>query len=248
MTRLRAILVDDETPARERLKRLLRSHPDVECVGEASDGLRALALADETSPDLVFLDIQMPELDGLAVAAALSPSGPAVVFVTAFDDHAIRAFELAAVDYLLKPIVEERLVEALRRVRLRIAAKATVETARPEKALPKPTKMAVRTGSKYVVFDTERISAILAQDHYSAILVDGAEHLSDDPLDKLMERLDETHFVRVHRSAILNLRFVRELTNVGDRKYVAVMEGAPKTKIAISRDKLDDLKARLGIP
>ena len=97
---IRALLVDDEDSARTRLRRLLGVHADIECIGEASDGLQALSLVDELGPDVVFLDIQMPEIDGLAVAAALSQPGPCVIFATAFDEHAIRAFEVAAVDYL----------------------------------------------------------------------------------------------------------------------------------------------------
>ena len=244
---IRALLIDDEPPARDRLRRLLRAHADVECVGEAGDGLSALELAEETKPDLVFLDIQMPEMDGLAVAAAFSKPGPAVVFVTAFDEHAIRAFDLAAVDYLLKPVSKERLSEALLRVRARrMSGDSTLREA-VAKPLPKPSKMAVRSGAKYAALDTDRISAILARDHYSAILVDGNEHLSDDSLDKLSERLDETHFVRVHRSAVINMRFVGELQHEGDRKYVAVLTDTAKTRVAISRERLDEVKARFGI-
>src|SRR5688572_720271 len=106
---LRTLLVDDEPPARDSLRRLLKEHHDVECVGEATNGVEALEKIDELAPDLVFLDIQMPEMDGLEVAACMKTSGPAVIFATAFDEHAIRAFDLAAVDYLLKPIKKDRL-------------------------------------------------------------------------------------------------------------------------------------------
>lgn len=113
---------------------------------------------------------------------------------------------------------------------------------------PKNRKMAVRSGAKYVVFDAERIAAILARDHYSTILVDGRELLSDDPLDKLMDQLDEEHFLRVHRGAILNVGFVQELQKEGDRKYVALLSDAARTEVPISREKLDELKSRLGVP
>jgi two-component system LytT family response regulator len=244
---IRALLVDDEPPARERLKRLLKAHADVECVGEAGDGLRALSMVEALKPDVVFVDIQMPELDGLSVAAAMAKGGPAVIFATAFDEHAIRAFELAAVDYLLKPISKERLAAALDRVRTKRVGGAEVARAALEQLDPPVRRMAIRCGSKYAVFDTDRVSAVIAHDHYASILVDGREHLSDDSLDQLMERLENKRFMRVHRSAIVNIAFIRELEQEGDRKYVAVLSDTTATRVPISREKLDELKARLGI-
>ena len=244
---IRAIVVDDEQPARERLQRLLAAHPDVACVGEAGDGVAALALVEALSPDVVFLDIQMPELDGLGVADAMPKGGPQVVFVTAFDQHAIRAFELAAVDYLLKPVKKERLAAALARVRQRTHRAAEMARAVISRLEPRAHKMAVRAGAKYVVFDVEHVAAVIAQGDYACILVDGRELLSDDSLDKLMERLDDARFVRVHRSAIVNIGFIRELQQEGDRKYVALLSDAAGTRVPISREKLDDMKRRLGI-
>lgn len=244
---LRTLLVDDETPARIRLRRMLDAHTDVVCVGEATNGLQALEKVDELTPDLVFLDIQMPELDGLSVAAALPSSGPKVVFVTAYDAHALRAFELAAVDYLLKPVNKERLASSLNRIRTDSRAASDQARAIDSRLINCMQRMAVRSGSKYLVFDIQRIAAILAQDHYSVNLVDGQELLSDEPLDKLMLRLDERQFLRVHRGAILNLEFLQELQQEGDRKYIARVAGSPSARIPISRDKLDELRQRLGI-
>jgi two-component system LytT family response regulator len=247
MSSLRILLVDDETPARDRLRRLLAAHPDVECVGEAGDGLTALSKIEELRPDLVFLDIQMPEVDGLTVAGALLDDGPSVVFATAHDEHALRAFDLAAVDYLLKPIDKTRLAAALARVRSMRAPGAELARAVRRQLEQKTRKMAVRCGTKYVVFDVERVSAIIAQHHYAAIIVDGRELLSDDPLDRLLERIDDEDFVRVHRSAIVNMRFVAELVQEGDRKFVAVLSDKPQTRLPVSRDRIDIVKARLGI-
>ncbi len=244
---LRTLLVDDEPPARDRLRRLLSGHSDVEVVGEAGNGLEALEKIDELRPDILFLDIQMPEMDGLEVAASMPDTGPAVVFTTAFDAHAIRAFELAAVDYLLKPVAKDRLRASLDRVR----ASTTTSREAAEGVLSKlprhGRRMAVRFGTKYVVFDSERIAAILAQDHYATILVDDRELVSDESLDKLMKRLDGRQFLRVHRGAILNVSLVRELQQEGDRKYVALIAGAAGARVPISREKLDELKQRLGI-
>jgi two-component system LytT family response regulator len=244
---IRTLLVDDEPPARDRLRRLLKDHADVECVGEASNGLEALEQIDELTPDLVFLDIQMPEMDGLEVAASIPKPGPAVVFATAYDAHAIRAFDLAAVDYLLKPIAKDRLRVSLERVRRTRVPGADLAQAVLSRMGTRTQRMAVRSGAKYVVFDTDRIAAILAQDHYATILVDGRELLSEDSLDKLMNRLNDEKFLRVHRGAILNVTFVQELLQEGDRKYVALLAGAAGTRVPISREKLDELKARLGI-
>jgi len=244
---LRTLLVDDEPPARTRLRRMLDAHADVVCVGEATNGLQALEKVDELTPDLIFLDIQMPELDGLSVAAALPTGGPKVVFVTAYDAHALRAFELAAVDYLLKPVNKERLAGSLERIRTDSRPASEQARAIDSCLVARRQKMAVRSGSKYLVFDIQRIAAILAQDHYSVILVDGQELLSEEPLDKLMLRLDERHFLRVHRGAILNLEFLQELHQEGDRKYIARVAGSPSARVPISRDRLDELRQRLGI-
>ncbi|HTE50901.1 MAG TPA: LytTR family DNA-binding domain-containing protein [Kofleriaceae bacterium] len=244
---LRTLVVDDEPPARDRLRRLLQDHSDVEWVGEASSGLEALERIAELDPDLVFLDIQMPEMDGLEVAASIPRPGPAVVFATAYDAHAIRAFELAAVDYLLKPVDKDRLRLTLERVRSTSVSSADLAQAVLARMDTQNQRMAVRSGAKYVVFETARVAAILARDHYATILVDGRELLSEESLDKLMDRLDRRNFMRVHRGAILNLAFVQELQQEGDRKYVALLAGVAGIRVPISREKLDEVKARLGI-
>jgi two-component system LytT family response regulator len=245
---VRAVIVDDEPPARSRLKRLLSEHSDVEVVGEAGDGLSALATIESLHPDVVFLDVQMPELDGLGVAAALGENGPAVVFATAYDAHAIEAFKLAAVDYLLKPIDRIRLAASLSRVSKRRVpaeelARAVLERLEPRRS----RKMAVRCGAKYVVFDVAGVAAVLAQDHYAAILVDSKELLSEESLDHIMMRLDPEVFLRVHRSAIVNMTLVKELEQEGERKYVTVLADARGTRVPIARDRLEAVKAHIGI-
>jgi len=246
---LRCLIADDEPPARGRLRRMLGGMLDTEVVGEASDGVAAIEEVCRLKPDLLLLDIDMPELDGLAVAAALPAGATDIVFVTAYDAHAVRAFELAAVDYLVKPVSRERLEAALTRVRNRRPREAP-DVAKLLARLTRgglPARMAVRCGAKVLLFDPSRVSAVLARDHYTAILVDGRELLADDSLDELTRRLDAPHFVRVHRSALLNLTFVRELIREGDRKYVAILAGAQGARIPISRERLPALKAALGL-
>ena len=243
---VRAFIVDDEAPARQRLRRLLQAR-QVEIVGEASDGVGALEQLRELRPDLVFLDIEMPELDVLGVAEALPGNGPAIVFVTAYDEHALRAFELAAVDYLVKPIVAQRLDDALARVSARrepAELGALIQGLNRGRPLQ---RMAVRCGSRVQVFDPAAVSAVLARDHYSAILIGAQELLSDDSLDVFERRLDPARFLRVHRSAIVNLASVKELILEGDRRYAAILADAGATRVPISRERLAVLKAALGL-
>lgn len=254
---LRCFIADDEPLARERTKRLLRGIADVEVIGEAGDGLTTLEQVTASSPDVLLLDIQMPELDGLGVASALAESAaaPLIIFVTAYDEHALAAFELAALDYLVKPVDAERLVKAIERAR---RARSRPE---PAEALPGqlaallarlgPTqaarRMAVRCGAKLVVFDPSQARALVARDHYSAIVMGAGELLADDPLERLARRFDASAFLRVHRNAFINLSHLRELQHEGDRRYVAVLDDAAGTRIVVSRERLAALRAALGL-
>jgi DNA-binding LytR/AlgR family response regulator len=256
---LRCFIADDEPLARERLKRLLSPLAGVSVVGEAADGATTLAELSTCSPDVLLLDIQMPELDGLAVASELATreTSPIIIFVTAYDEHALAAFEVAALDYLVKPVSAERLEAAIERAR-RACKSAAAET-RP--ALPEqlatllaqlgpgaaPRRMAVRCGAKLVVFDPSRAHALVARDHDSAIVTDTGELLADDPLERLARRFDPSLFIRVHRSAYINLALLAELAHEGDRRYVAVLADAARTRIPISRERLPALKAALGL-
>ncbi len=254
---LRCFIADDEPLARERLRRLLAGMSDVTLAGEAGDGVSTLEQVGACSPDVLLLDIQMPELDGLAVAAELAASdtAPAIIFVTAYDEHALAAFELAALDYLVKPVSEERLATALTRARRARALPGPLSAlpdqlsallARLGPAQP-ARRMAVRCGAKLVAFDPSRAHALIARDHYSAILTDGSELLADEPLERLARRFDPGVFLRVHRSAFINLSLLRELVHEGDRRYVAVLGDAAGTRIPVSRERLPALKAALGL-
>ena len=247
---IRVLIVDDEAPARARLARMLSDFKDLEVVGEASNGLEALQLAETLKPDLALLDIEMPELNGLEVAEAWLGKGPTVVFVTAYSEHALKAFELSALDYLVKPVSPERLMETVERVRNRKGSSPSGDLklllSRLEEGRVKK-RMAVKCGAKYKVFDPSQISAIVAKGHYAALMVEGQELLTDDGLETLAQRLDPKKFLRIHRSAIINLDFLKELEHEGDRKYLAVLSDPIKSRLPVSRERLDDLKKELGI-
>jgi DNA-binding LytR/AlgR family response regulator len=247
---IRVLIVDDEAPARKRLARMLAAHPEIKLVGEAANGVAALESQRELLPDLIFLDIEMPEMNGIDVARNLQPDGPPIIFVTAYDEYALKAFEANAMDYLLKPVETARLEVAIERAKKLISGKS--QALRPEffktmNSEARPKRLAIRSGAKFVVFDPQQISAILAKDHYSAFIVNGRELLSDDPLDLVEARLDGAVFVRVHRSSIINLNYLAELEREGDRKFTAVLSDSAKTRVAVSREQLPLLKKTLGI-
>ncbi|HEV2353605.1 MAG TPA: LytTR family DNA-binding domain-containing protein [Puia sp.] len=247
---IKALIVDDEAPARSRMIRMLSGFPDLTVVGEASNGLEALQASQAFQPDVVFLDIEMPELNGLEVAEALGGKGPTVVFVTAYSEHALKAFELSALDYLVKPVTPERLAETLERVRRRKEPQAPSQLQKLIERLEEGRtrrRMAVKCGAKYRVFEPSQVSAVIAREHYAAILVEGQELLADDSLDQLAQRLDPARFLRIHRSAIINLDYLRELEHEGDRKYTAVLSDPAKTRLPVSRERLEDLRKVLGL-
>jgi DNA-binding LytR/AlgR family response regulator len=246
----RVLIADDEAPARSRLRRMLGSFSDMEVVGEASNGLEALQMVQTAKPDLIFLDIEMPELSGLEVAEALEGQGPTVVFVTAYSEHALKAFEYSALDYLVKPVSPERLAETIERIRKRKEATSFHQfqalMTRLEEGRAK-RRMAVKCGAKYKVFDTDLISAVVAKDHYAVLLIEGQELTADDSVDSLEKRLDPQKFLRIHRSAMINLDYLNELEHEGDRKYSAVLSDVAKTKLPVSRERLDELKKILDL-
>lgn len=252
MKPLELLICDDEPPARRRLARLLESIEGTEVVGEAAHGFDALEKIEALSPSVVLLDISMPELDGLEVAEAVQAKqgGPSIVFTTAHEEHAARAFDFAAVDYLLKPIRLDRLRVALDRCRARSQTES-----RPAMALPhlreqlgmQPARLALKSGARHVLVSPSDIQLISAEDHYAVVRTAQGEHLCDPSLDTLEKRLGQADFLRVHRSAIVRLSAVRELVCEGDRRYFLVMSDESSTRVPISRDRLPDVKRALGV-
>lgn len=197
---LSVCIVDDEPPARRALEWLLSKHTDVVVTGSCGDGAAAVTMIRAQRPDLVFLDVQMPGGDGFDVLGALDPQPPAVVFVTAFDTYAVRAFDVRAVDYLVKPFSDERFELVLSRVR-------EVLTRR----LPPPGPLVVKDGHRTYVLPSNEIEWIESEDYYVRIHAGPQQPLVRRTLQSILESLEPLGFVRVHRSAAVNLRHVRQV-------------------------------------
>jgi two-component system, LytTR family, response regulator len=243
---LRVAIVDDEEPARTILREYLSRAEGVEIVAECRNGFEAVKAASELKPDLLFLDIQMPKLNGFEVLELLGP-GACVVFVTAFDEHAIRAFEVNAVDYLLKPVAFERFAAALERARGRLQARAPLAvgellaTVRPAGA-PRE-RLLVRQGPKVHVIPTDKLDWAEAQDDYVSLRSEGKAYLKQMALSELESTLDPARFVRIHRSYLLNVdRLSRIETEGGEAKAVILADG---TRLPLSRSGYARLKALL---
>lgn len=233
---MKVLVVDDELPARRRLRRLLGEIDGVTVVGEAACGRDALDAALRERPDLLLLDIDMPGLDGLALAAG-HPLPP-VVFVTAHEEHAVRAFELEAIDYLLKPVSLERLRAALRR------AAARVEPPRPSPAAHEVPRVISHERGQVRLFDARAIARFRAVDKYTAFVVDGVEHLTEEPLSALEERLGGHGFVRVHRGELIDLGAVEALWLDDDGHRIRLRDGQVARA---SRRLVASLRRRLGL-
>jgi two-component system response regulator LytT len=264
-TPLRVLVVDDEQLAREELCYQLEQHADLEVIGQAGNGLEAITAVEQKGPDLVFLDIQMPGLNGFEVARRLIERGqepPALVFVTAFDQHAIEAFEVNAVDYLLKPVEAGRLDQALDRARRRVeadrAGPATQE--RPlNHQLEQIVKMmaarqvrreqvAVKVGEKFMLVQAEEIIfASLADESINIVTGQVAGTSNYRTLDDLQARLDPEVFWRVHRSHLVNINKIKEIVPWFSRNYILRMKDAKGTEIPVSRAQTKRLREYLKL-
>ncbi|HET6204972.1 MAG TPA: response regulator [Planctomycetota bacterium] len=253
MSRLRVLLVDDEPLARERLGTLLREEPDVEIVGECAGGREAIEAIRRERPDLVFLDVQMPEVDGFGVLEGLGgETAPAVIFVTAYEEHALRAFEVHALDYLLKPFDRRRFREALERARARVENRGTEGFDGRLRALleclpPRPLeRFPVKAGGRIVFVRAEEIDFVEANGNYVRLRVGGKGHLLRETMASLEGRLDPARFVRIHRSTIVNLDRVRELEPLFHGDYAVRLRDG--TRLTMSRGYRARLERALGRP
>jgi two-component system LytT family response regulator len=242
---MRLVIVDDEEPARALLREYLGRAGGVEIVGECRNGFEAVKAVNDLRPDLLFLDIQMPKLNGFEVLELLGRD-VAVVFATAFDEHAIRAFEVNAVDYILKPVSPERVKTALDRARQRVASHTPMpvaELAASTRPAGPASRIVVRQGARVHVIPTDRLDFAEAQDDYVSLRSEGKSYLKQQTLGDLEASLDPARFVRIHRSCLLNLdRLARIDTEGGEPKAVVLHDG---TRLPLSRSGYGRLKGML---
>jgi two-component system LytT family response regulator len=233
MTELRVVVVEDEPAARRLLVRLLSAHADIRVVGTCSHGLEAVSVIRLAAADLVFLDVKMPELDAFGVIEAVGEElMPPVVFITAFDDFAVRAFDVDAIDYLVKPFSDARFEATLERARRRLV----------ERAAAGRHRFLVKLRSRSVVVASDEIDWIEAQDYYALLHVGAAAHLVRQSIRSLEARLDARRFTRINRSSIVNLDRVRQIDRRPDGSMTITLEGG--SVLPVSRRRRDQL-ARL---
>ncbi|MFZ1376816.1 MAG: LytTR family DNA-binding domain-containing protein [Geothrix sp.] len=238
---LRALVVDDEPLARQRIRHLLRRATDIDVAGECANGLEAVRAIEDQKPDLVFLDIQMPELDGFGVVEAVGAEAmPPTLFITAYDQHALRAFEVHALDYLLKPFSVERFHQALERARRWCIhqkdgtgpnLEALIDGLRQER--PWVDRLLVKQGDRHVLVRTAAIQWIEAEDNYVRLHVEGTSHLLRQTMTGVLGRLNPAQFRRIHRSAIVNLDCIKEFQPWSGGDHLVIMRDG--TKLTLSR-------------
>jgi two-component system LytT family response regulator len=231
---LKAAIVDDEDLARGYLRELLGAHPEIEIVVECANGFEAVKAIGEMSPDLLFLDVQMPKLDGFEVLELIDP-GPVVIFVTAYDQYAMRAFDAHAVDYLLKPFGAERFERALERAKSRLGERTPPPSLAPAARSPenRPQRIVVKDGARVHVIPIDRLDYVEAQDDYVSLHSAGKSYLKQQSIAAVEEMLDPSRFVRIHRSAIVNLERVTRIEPYGKESRIAIL--ADGARLPVSR-------------
>ena len=256
MTRIRALVVDDEPVARDRLVRLLEQQGDIDLVGQCSNGLETVAAIEQLSPDLVFLDVQMPEMDGFEVVRALEAGRvPAVVFVTAYDEYAVRAFEVHALDYLLKPFSSVRFRATLAHARDQLDRHRAGDLGRrllelapalwEKSGAPKTAdRLLVRSTGRVHFVRTSEIDWCEAAGNYVRLHVGEESHLFRETMNGLESKLDPQHFVRIHRKTIVNVERIEELrSSLAGECTVYLRNGA---KLTLSRGYREGFQERFG--
>lgn len=252
--RFKAIIVDDEPLARRNLRVLLKSDPQIELVKECGDGADALASIRALAPDLVFLDVQMPELDGFAVLEQLAGTTlPLIIFVTAYDQYALRAFEVSALDYLLKPFSDERFRKALAQAKQQLAQQDASAIGQKLLALLEArevetprylTRLMVKTTGRVLFLRVAELDWIEAYDNYVRLHVGGRAHLLRQTMNELEANLNPAQFARIHRSTIVNLDRIRELHPQPSGEHAVILRDG--TELKLSRGRKDWLEQQLG--
>lgn len=258
--KIRTLIVDDEPLARRNLRVLLERDPQIEILEECRNGREAVKVINTLAPDLIFLDIQMPEMDGFDVLARVGPEHiQAIIFVTAFDQYALKAFDVHALDYLLKPFDDERFRRALERAKSQIAAReinqlsdrllALLEQRETERGSKRDerylTRLMIKASSRVMLLKVDEIDFIEADGNYAKLHVGRKTHLLREKMNDLEGRLDPAKFVRIHRSIIVNLDRIKELHPHFNGDYVVVLEDG--RQLRLSRTRREQLEARLRI-
>lgn len=257
--KIRTLIVDDEPLARRNLRVLLERDPQIEILDECRNGREAVKAINTLSPDLIFLDIQMPEMDGFDVLARVGPEHiQAIIFVTAFDQYALKAFDVHALDYLLKPFDDERFTRALERAKSQIAAReinqlsdrllALLEQRESESKGSKREylkRLMIKTSNRMMLVKVDEIDFIEADGNYAKLHVGRKTHLLREKMSDLEGRLDPAKFVRIHRSIIVNLDRIKEMHPHFNGDYVVVLEDG--RQLRLSRTRREQLEARLRI-
>jgi two-component system LytT family response regulator len=252
---IRALIADDEALARKFIRRMLKDDRDVEIVGECSNGKEAVAMIRKQNPDVVFLDVQMPEMDGFGVLESIGVERlPQIIFTTAYEQYAIRAFELHALDYLLKPFDQARFKDAIKYAKERFCSERDRDDRRQIGALLENIKnkpqyldrLVIKAGGRITFLSTDEINWIEADDKYVHLHTSKATPMVRQTLTAMEAQLDPEKFRRVHRSAIVNVKRIKELQPLFSGEYSIVLEDG--TKLTLSRSYKDRLFERLGKP
>jgi two-component system, LytTR family, response regulator len=250
---MRVLIVDDEPISRRGVRRLLNDEPDVEIIGECSNGVATVEAIERERPDLVILDIQMPEMNGIEVVSAMGAAAmPAVIFLTAYDEYAVRAFDLSATDYVLKPVDEERFRRAIERARTDVRGAANGEIEQKLRSLlqqiPIPSELeerfVVRSAEKIRFVPADEIEMVTAEENYVRLHTSSESHLLRETVTRMEERLDRRRFVRIRRSTIVRIEAIREIQPLINGAYQFTLTSG--ARVSSSRHFRENVEALLG--
>jgi len=250
MSKIKIVIIEDEAPARDLLRAYLNDEPDIEIIEECENGFEGIKAIAGHKPDLIFLDVQMPKLTGFEMLELLDEY-PHIIFTTAYDQYAIKAFELNAVDYLMKPFSKERFGKAVEKARQRISDKKSDE--KTVKKLVNKVKeesgpidrIFVKTGSRIDVIPVSEIIRIDAQDDYAEIFTNKKSYLKKETMNYLEKNLPASNFIRVHRSSIINTDFMEKIEKYGKESYLVVLKDG--SRVNVSKSRIKELRNTLGI-
>ncbi len=250
MKPIKAVIIEDEAPARELVKAYLAEEPDIEIAEECENGFEGIKAIAKHQPDLIFLDVQMPKLTGFEMLELLDEF-PQIIFTTAYDQYAIKAFELNAVDYLMKPFSKERFLKSVNKAKQRISnskdSKSTVKKLvdKVKEESGPIDRIFVKTGSRIDVIPVGEIIRIDAQDDYAEIITKKKSYLKKETMNYLEKNLPPANFIRVHRSSIINSDYMEKIEKYGKESYVVVLKDG--SRVNVSKSRIKELRTSLGI-